>query len=615
VARTTVKEIVLKLLENPTPFMFFTGKGGVGKTSLSCAMAVSLADAGKRVLLVSTDPASNLDQMLDTSIGGEATPVNAVKNLFAVNINPEHAAEEYRNRVIDPYRNELPDSLIAQMEEQLSGACTVEIAAFDEFTAFLVDKSVISDFDHVVFDTAPTGHTLRLLNLPAAWSGFLDNNMRGATCLGPASGLKQQHERYNATLAVLSDPKQTTLVMVSRADVIALQEAARSGEELRQQGLVNQHLIINGVFRTSEKDDPVAQAFQQRNKDALDALPESLAKIPQTRIGLQGQNIVGIDALRNLYTAASQNPPTVSAPRKLKLVEDALPFEDLIDDLCSSGHGLIMVMGKGGVGKTTIAAAVANELASRGFPVHLSTTDPAAHVEQIMGSKVEGLEVSRIDPKQEIEAYTQYVLQTKGKNLDEQGLALLREDLLSPCTEEIAVFRAFSRTVSKARSGFVVLDTAPTGHTLLLLDTTGAYHREVERSTSNSGVDVITPLMRLQDSDYTKILITTLAETTPVTEAANLQDDLKRAGITPYAWIVNQSLAASDTRDPLLLQRSESELELIDKVQTTHAERMVVVPWLAKSPVGTDGLEALVHNYPDQPSPGLEQVQPAREIA
>ncbi len=433
----------MNLLDNPTPFLFFTGKGGVGKTSLSCAMAVALADAGKRVLLVSTDPASNLDQVLDTRIAGKPTPINTVENLFAVNIDPERAAADYRERVIGPYRDELPESLVKQMEEQLSGACTVEIAAFDEFTAFLVDPSIIDNFDHIVFDTAPTGHTLRLLNLPAAWSGFLDTNMRGATCLGPASGLKQQNERYHSTLETLSDPEQTTLVMVSRPDIIALQEAARSGEELREQGLVNQHLILNGVFHATDPDDRIALAFEQRNNEALEHLPESLKKIPQTQINLQGNNIVGIDALRNLYTPGTTFSPSPPAAGKMQLSEDLLPFEDLIDDLSRCGHGLVMVMGKGGVGKTTIAAALASELARRGHPVQLSTTDPAAHLQQVMGEDIDGLEVSRIDPKQEVESYTQYILDAKGKNLDDEGLALLREDLRSPCTEEIAVFRAF----------------------------------------------------------------------------------------------------------------------------------------------------------------------------
>jgi len=584
----------LNLLDNPTPFLFFTGKGGVGKTSLSCALAVSLADSGKRVLLVSTDPASNLDQVLNTKISGMPTPIKAVENLAAVNIDPERAAKDYRARVIDPFRDDLPASMIVQMEEQLSGACTVEIAAFDEFTAFLADETIISNYDHIVFDTAPTGHTLRLLNLPAAWSGFLETNMRGASCLGPASGLKQQQERYASSLSALSDSKQTTLVLVSRPDEIALAEANRSGTELREQGLVNQHLIINGVFKATKADDKVAQAFQKRSNEALNSIPDALAGIPQTQINLQGHNIVGIDALRGLYRQTNQQYSDLSASKTVLGTEGIKSFSKLVDDLATSGQGLIMVMGKGGVGKTTIAAAVAYELAQRGFPVHLSTTDPAAHLQEVVGTGTKGLEVSRIDPKQEVEAYIEYVLKTKGRDLDEEGLALLKEDLRSPCTEEVAIFRAFSRTVAKARSGFVVLDTAPTGHTLLLLDTTGAYHRDIERGSSNSDVTFVTPLMRLQDPDYTKILITTLAETTPVSEAVKLQEDLARAKIKPFAWVVNQSLAITNTKDPVLMKRSHSEIDLINEVRNQHASKTVVIPWLITRPTGPNGLEEIM---------------------
>ncbi len=584
----------MSLLNNPTPFLFFTGKGGVGKTSVSCSLAVSLAESGKSVLLVSTDPASNLDQVLNTQISGKPTQITDVNNLYAVNIDPERAAEEYRQRVIGPYREELPASMIAQMEEQLSGACTVEIAAFDEFTGFLVNASIIERFDHIVFDTAPTGHTLRLLNLPAAWSGFLDDNLRGATCLGPASGLKQQHERYTSSLNVLSDKNKTTLVLVSRADDIALTEAARSGDELREQGIVNQHLVINGIFKASSQGDTIATAFQQKNEVALKKMSATLASLPQTQIQLQGHNIVGIDVLRSLFCERKISDDLPASDDKVILTQGLLPLDQLMDDLAKSKKGLIMVMGKGGVGKTTIASAIAFELASRGFPVHLSTTDPAAHIQQVIGSDVKNLDISRIDPKQEAEDYTQHVLQTKGKNLDAEGLALLEEDLRSPCTEEVAVFRAFSRTVSKARKGFVVLDTAPTGHTLLLLDTAGAYHREVERSSFRTDTAFVTPLMRLQNPDFTKILITTLAETTPVSEAEKLQQDLGRAGIKPYAWVVNQSLAMTGTRDPVLLQRCDSEVDLINQVKTSLTDKAVVIPWQVENPTSQKGLAALI---------------------
>jgi len=394
---------------------------------------------------------------------------------------------------------------------------------------------------------------------------------------------------------VLSDTARTTLVLVSRPDVIALDEAACSGDELRQQGLDNQLLIINGVFKTTEQNDPVAQAFQQRNNQALEQIPESLEQLPRMQVHLKGDNVVGIQALRKLFDSDDRSQQGSAVFNGAELTEDIVPFPALMDDLSASGGGLIMVMGKGGVGKTTLAAAIAGELSERGFPVHLSTTDPAAHLMQVIGDDVSGVDVSRIDPKREVEAYTRHILKTKGRDLDEDGRALLEEDLRSPCTEEIAVFRAFSRIVSKARSGFVVLDTAPTGHTLLLLDTTGAYHREVEHGAQGSRASLVTPLMRLQNPEYTKILIATLAENTPVAEAARLQQDLVRADIKPYAWIVNQSLAVSETTDPVLMQRRQSQIEMINSIRNNHADKTVVVPWLTKRPTGTQALKELVN--------------------
>jgi len=249
-----------------------------------------------------------------------------------------------------------------------------------------------------------------------------------------------------------------------------------------------------------------------------------------------------------------------------------------------------MLMGKGGVGKTTLAAAVAVELAHRGFPVHLTTSDPAAHLTETLEGSLRNLAVSRIDPQAETARYRKNVLETKGAHLDAEGRALLEEDLRSPCTEEIAVFQAFSRIIREAGKKFVVMDTAPTGHTLLLLDATGAYHREVARHADSAGLHSVTPMMQLQDPKQTKVLLVTLAETTPVLEAANLQADLRRAGIEPWAWIVNNSVAAASPHSPLLRQRAHNELREIDAVASQHSRRYAVVPMLKEEPVGVDRL-------------------------
>ena len=587
---------MLNRLDDPTRYLFFTGKGGVGKTSLATATAVSLADRGRRVLLVSTDPASNLGQVLESRVTDEVAPVEAVPGLFGLNIDPETVTEAYRERVLAPVRNDLPMDEIRRAEEQLSGACTTEIASFDAFTRLLTDGGYREDFHHVVFDTAPTGHTLRLLELPSAWSQFIDENPDGASCLGPLSGLESQRNQYLSSVEALRDPQRTTLVLVSRPETTSLHEAARSSGELEDLGLGNQVLVVNGVFQASEKSDPLARALEERGRAALEDIPKQLRPYPRMEVPLQGRNLIGVESLRALMeeetTPSAGDAPADGEPRMAPTPPDRT-LADLVAELEGSGKGLVMTMGKGGVGKTTLAAAIAVELARRGHPVHLSTTDPAAHIDSVLNEDLENLAVSRVDPEEETRTYVDHVMATKGRRLDEEGRKLLEEDLRSPCTEEVAVFHAFSRLVREANHSFVIVDTAPTGHTLLLLDQTGAYHREVERHTQGAPGKVTTPLMRLQDPTYTRLLLVTLPETTPVLEAADLQADLRRADIEPYAWIVNQSLAAAGPSDPLLTERARAEHEPLEAVRERHAARVFVAPWTAREPKGAEALAQL----------------------
>ena len=575
----------MQFLDQLPHFVFFTGKGGVGKTSLACATAVQLADAGQRVLLVSTDPASNVGQVFGVSIGNQITAIPAVPGLAALEIDPQAAAAVYRERIVGPVRGVLPDSVVRGIEEQLSGACTTEIAAFDEFTALLVASALTADYDQIIFDTAPTGHTIRLLQLPGAWSGFLEAGKGDASCLGPLAGLEKQRHQYQAAVAALADPLRTRLVLVARAQPATLREASRTHEELAAIGLSQQYLVVNGVLPDSEaRQDALAMALGAREHAALEAMPANLRALPIDQIALKPFNLVGLDALRQLLNPA---PASLDAPVPALPPARVLPsLASLVDELAQDGHGLIMLMGKGGVGKTTLAAAVAVELAQRGLPVHLTTSDPAAHLAETLEGSLAGLTVSRIDPHAETERYRQHVLATKGAQLDAQGRALLEEDLRSPCTEEIAVFQAFSRIIREAGRKFVVMDTAPTGHTLLLLDATGAYHRDITRQMAHSHAHYTTPMMQLQDPAQTKVLIVTLAETTPVLEAANLQADLRRAGIEPWAWVVNNSLAASQPTSPLLRQRAWNEQQEIERVASLHAKRLAVAPLMAAEPVG-----------------------------
>lgn len=582
------EESLAAFLASPTRFLFFTGKGGVGKTSLACATAVALADGGRRVLLVSTDPASNLDEVLGAALAAAPADIPHVPGLRALNIDPAAAAAAYRERLVGPYRGKLPDAVLRGMEEQLSGACTMEIAAFDEFSRLLGHPEATSDFDHVVFDTAPTGHTLRLLTLPTAWTGFLDTNTTGNSCLGPLAGLQQQRAIYESAVAALADADKTTLVLVSRPQKAALLEAERTSGELAAIGVRNQRLVLNGVFKATG-DDPVALAFEKRAAEARAAGADFLARLPVAEVPLRPRNLIGIAALRALVRGGDDFPEVPPAP-PLPPLES---LSELVDDLARGGRGVIMTMGKGGVGKTTIAAAIATELARRGFQVHLSTTDPAAHIAAAAGH-VAGLQVGRIDPQAETRAYVEHVMATAGGALDAGGRALLEEDLRSPCTEEIAVFRAFARTVARGVDAFVVLDTAPTGHTLLLLDAAEAYHREVERKAGDMPEDVRELLPRLRDGSFTKVVVVTLPEATPVHEAAALQEDLRRARIEPFAWVINQSVAESGSSDPILLARGADELPYISEVASECSGRTAIVPWVAEEPAGADKLRQIL---------------------
>lgn len=583
----------MEFLKHPTRNLFFTGKGGVGKTSVACATAVKLADAGKKILLVSTDPASNLDEVLGVTLGNHPTAIPAIATLFAMNLDPEKSAAEYRERMVGPYRGLLPEAAVKSMEEQFSGSCTLEIAAFDEFSRLLGDPNATTEFDHVIFDTAPTGHTLRLLTLPSAWDGFMEQNTTGTSCLGPLAGLQDQQKLYQESVKALSDPAVTTLVLVARAEASALREAARTSRELAELGVTNQHLVVNGVFQAIDASDPYAVALEQRGTLALAAIPEDLKAFPQSIVPLSPDGILGIDSLRRL---GKVDPTAVyrSSEENAERVEGLPMLSDLLDDLVAPGHGVILAMGKGGVGKTTVAAAIAVAIAERGYDVHLSTTDPAAHLAAAMNEEsLPNLSVSRIDPQVETAKYSAEVLVKAGGNLDQKGKALLEEDLRSPCTEEIAVFRAFADAVAAGNNKFVVLDTAPTGHTVLLLDSALAYHREVTRQSSEMPEAVENLLPRLRDPNFTRVLIVTLPEATPVHEAAALQRDLRRAEIEPFAWVINQVLSPLTLTDPLMKQRQLHEQKYLREVKEVQASRVVIIPWQIEPPTGLQALSRL----------------------
>ncbi len=564
---------------NLTKYLFYTGKGGVGKTSIACATAVTLADSGKKVLLVSTDPASNLQDVFNTELNGKGVPIAEVPGLIVANLDPIQAAAQYRESVVGPYRGKLPESVITNMEEQLSGSCTVEIAAFNEFTNFITDEAAAKEYDHIVFDTAPTGHTLRMLQLPSAWSNFISECTHGASCLGQLSGLEERKEMYKEAMDTLADSKLTTLVLVSRPESAPLKEAERASKELADLGVHNQLLIINGVL--SSFDDGISESLYTKQQKALVDMPVGLKGIAVYVVPLRAYNITGMENVRNLLQKDS-----LTMNNEILHTTDIPTLRKVIDDLDASGKKVIFTMGKGGVGKTTIAAAIALGLSAKGKKVHLTTTDPAAHLKFVM-DETSGITMSHIDEKEELRRYQEEVLKKARETMSADDVAYVEEDLRSPCTQEIAVFRAFAEIVERAENEIVVIDTAPTGHTLLLLDSTQSYHREVKRTQGDIPEAVKKLLPRLRNTDETAVIIVTLAETTPVYEAVRLEEDLKRAEIATKWWIINSSLYTTETSNLLLRAKASHEIEWINKVDELSHGNFAVIKWSAEDVKGS----------------------------
>ncbi|MDO9493217.1 arsenical pump-driving ATPase [Acetobacterium sp.] len=559
---------------NLTKYLFYTGKGGVGKTSTACATAVSLADQGKKVFLVSTDPASNLQDVFETALTGQGVPIKNVPNLMVANLDPIEAAEEYKESVVGPYRGKLPDVAIASMEEQLAGSCTVEIAAFNEFSRFITDEKMNKEYDYIIFDTAPTGHTLRMLQLPSAWDSFIDDSTHGASCLGQLSGLTEQKKMYEKAVQTLSDGDKTTLILVSRPEPSPLAEAARASKELKEIGVENQILIINGALENFDETDEIATAFYNKQKDAVKKIPNSLKTLDIYTLPLRAYNVAGVDNIRRLFIEDD-----VIEVEKVKEISDLPGLEKLVKDMYDSNKKVIFTMGKGGVGKTTIAAAIALGLSKMGKKVYLTTTDPAGHLSaSTMGG--ENIIVSNIDEAEELQKYRDEVIgKAKAANMSQDDIDYIIEDLESPCTQEIAVFRAFAEQVEKAEDGVVVIDTAPTGHTLLLLNSTESYHKEMERSNADIPDSVVNLLPRLQNQAETEVVIVALPEATPVFEALRLEADLKRAGIMNKWWVMNASLLATDTKDSFLRARANNEEKWIKRIAEDTKGNYVVIPW------------------------------------
>lgn len=556
-------------------YLFFTGKGGVGKTSAACATAVTLADLGSKVLLISTDPASNLQDVFETKLDNKGVLIKDVPNLIVLNLDPIEAAQEYKESVVGPYKGKLPESVIKNMEEQLSGACTVEIAAFNEFSNFLTNKELEVKYDYIIFDTAPTGHTLRMLQLPSAWSNFINKNEHGASCLGQLAGLEDKKDMYKNAVNTLADARLTTLVLVARPEYSPLIEADKTSLELRELGIDNQLLIINGIFEGDVSSCDISSSLLAKQTKALENIPKGIGNLPIYKIPLRDYNVTGIESIRRMLTskAALSNEEVAEMKGYHKLSE-------LVAYLADNNKKVIFTMGKGGVGKTTLAASIALGLVKKGKKVHLTTTDPANHL-SLLATSMDGYTLSSINPEEALEKYKEEILSKAKKTMSEEDLAYIEEDLRSPCTQEIAIFHVFASIVDKCDEEVVVIDTAPTGHTLLLLDATENYHKEIERVQGIMPESVIKLLPRLRNAEETEVVIITLPEATPVFEAKRLEEDLTRAGIYTNWWIINSSFSIVNTENKLLQAKAKSEKVWINKVYDIARGNIVLLPWFS----------------------------------
>ncbi|OGP34394.1 MAG: hypothetical protein A2X88_03850 [Deltaproteobacteria bacterium GWC2_65_14] len=588
-------------------YTFFSGKGGVGKTTMAAATAVRMAESGKRTLIVSTDPASNLSDVFERPIGHRIAEI--VPNLFAMEIDPDAATEEYRERVIGPMRGVMPPDVMKVLEEQFRSACTVEIASFDRFTGFLGE----TDFDAVIFDTAPTGHTIRLLELPVDWSRHIEESAQGSgqTCIGPVSSIQGSKEKYDRAVAAMRDPERTEFVLVCRPEATSVSETVRAHDELSALGIGNFRVVVNGIY-PEDAGEPFAR-LASRQREQILALAKALPYF-RREVRLQAGEVKGFDSLRKFAEIAFDGR-LVSLEGQFVGGTDFKGFSDPADlsELLSVRNGgrMVVLTGKGGVGKTVAACAVAVRMAGEGQKTLLVTTDPAAHIGQVLSVEVTdrilpaagypGLSVARIDQKASVEAYKERILaQARSSGHSEEMLAAVKEELESPCTEEMAVFEEFSRMVERDDFAYVVFDTAPTGHTLRLLELPYDYARQVEMMVSirkgdpaaGEAREKLDALVRhLKDRDRCIFLLVLYPEYTPVFEAKRASEDLREAGIDVQGVIANFVLEEKDCTTPFVTSRFRMQRHYLGVAADEFRLPMFQVPMLDGDLSGKDALD------------------------
>ncbi len=602
-----------------TKFLFFSGKGGVGKTTMSCATAIHYAKEGKKTLIITTDPASNLADVFEQPIGHKITPIKSVENLAAMELDPDKATNEYKEKTLAPLRDLIPLESFKVLEEQLNSPCTAEMASFDRFTDFVQDGK----FDIVIFDTAPTGHTLRLLELPVEWSGVIEkaakDNSGGQTCIGPAAALAESKAKFDRAISAMRNPDMTTFVFVLRPESTPIYEAKRSISELNKLGINSQEIIVNGVYPEKACDNPFMIARFMKQQQFLHTIMEKFP-LPAKVVELGSEEIKGIASLTDMSEKLFNNPTILSKYNfinktvdKITTTNGSLQSNKAITKLLTPLNGqkrVIFFAGKGGVGKTSVSAATALWVAHAGYKTLLLTTDPASHLKQVFDQEVterptlvegeKNLWFTHIDAKKAVEEYKENILNEARKKYDANRVIAIEEELNSPCTEEMAIFEKFIEFVARKDFDVIVFDTAPTGHTLRLLEMPVDWNKQLEiktfTTTGETEVDKITKsrfkevIDLLQDSDKTTFSFVMYPESTPIEEASRAMTELLSINVPTSLIIANQILAESVVTNDYLRQRKTMQDKYLRIMAKRFTAPIVTLPLLTEDLIGKEKL-------------------------
>lgn len=601
-----------------TSFIFFSGKGGVGKTSMACAAAVRHADEGKRTLIVTTDPASNLADVFEQPIGHQITPIDGVPGLWAMEIDPDRATEEYVDRAMAPIRAAFPPPMVQVMEEQMSGPCTAEVAAFDRFTDFLdVPAQNGQAFDVVIFDTAPTGHTLRLLELPAEWSRSIDAAARGSgqTCIGPAAAIQDARAKYERTLALMRDPAQTTFIFVLQPETMAIKETQRATAELGKLGIHTHELIVNGIIPTEETANPLFTARAEMQAGYLQQIENELP-LPARRMPLLPDEIKGLGRLREvgqmLFDGTGGNITLPAAPPAASDAPVTASLKAILPRILPNGRSRsVFFAGKGGVGKTVSSCVTAVWLARQGFRTLLLTTDPAAHLGDVLGIPV-GVEAApvagvphlwaaNVDPKSAAEAYKTRILDdARQRGRPPEAIKVMAEELNSPCTEEIAAFDQFIDYASQNDWDVIVFDTAPTGHTLRLLELPVDWSKQLDvkvfASVDSAVADDVAKqrfgqvIDMMRDPEQSTFAFVMYPESTPIIEAYRAAQELRTVGVEPGLVVANFVIPPEQATTPFSRARRAMQEKYLAEIAERFGVPILTVPLLPRE---VEGLELL----------------------